>query len=193
MCANLCAGGGKDFIAAFTSFAQRRSNRNDSITPIRLDNDFGVGCCCLEFLIASCLRQPRPTPPDTYTYFVTFFHTFVNFLLLNFTYRRGRLSRCASLAQKRVLFAEIKKKAECVSTVLVSQRNVPLSRVCQYLTMCCSCRCYVGAVLFSSCHIHSVSLESDDLLLHWQILCLHQIHSKHSNSLTLLSIRHTII
>lgn len=47
-------GGGADFIAMFTSSAWWRSNRNDSITPIRLDNDFDVGCFCLEFLIASC-------------------------------------------------------------------------------------------------------------------------------------------
>ena len=59
----ITCGRGVDFITVFTSCAQWRSNRNDSITPIRLDNDFDVGCFCLEFLIASCHRLPSSSFP----------------------------------------------------------------------------------------------------------------------------------
>lgn len=69
----IMCGVGADFIAVFTSSAQWRSNWNDSITPIRLDNDFDVGSFCLVFLIASW-HHLLP-PPASYLPFSTLLST----------------------------------------------------------------------------------------------------------------------
>lgn len=168
---------GSDFIAVFTSSAQWRSNWNDSITPIRLDNDLDVsGVLSLPSIFLPLSSCPLP--------------------LLSFS-----LSLSLSLRQPFSTLRHICLDLKFSTSGVVAHGVQPMDAVQQLKSYCarqyytnsmslylncfhflqhdacthpvCVCEAYpsaargssgcasVGALLFSGCHVRSGFQESD--------------------------------
>lgn len=108
---SLCVGLGReraDFIAVFTTSAQWRSNQNDSITPIRLDNDFDVGCVCLQFLIF--FRPSSSSLLSSLPLFRSIPHCCQHFAFI-FPQRSNTCIRLQGSVQRKIVcFSSLKKK-----------------------------------------------------------------------------------